>query len=278
MSQPVNEIGVALFALVLAGYFVASALYISSLAMRIPRLSEWGARVLVAAFVIHAVSLGARWAESGHLPLVDLFEALSFYAWLTVLAYLAIEYRYHYRAFGAFVTPIVFLAVALASGVKKDTEPLIPVLNSGWLPVHVGISFLAYTVFTVAFGIAVVYLIQERQLKSKKPHALINRLPPLETMERLGHNAIGIGFPFMTLSIATGAVWSEQVWGTYWSWDPKETMALVTWLVYAAYFHFRDVVGWRGKRTAWLLVVGFASVLGTFLGANFFHSSLHNFI
>jgi cytochrome c-type biogenesis protein CcsB len=235
-------------------------------------------RALIVVFLIHGLGLGVRWMESGRLPLVDLFEALSLYSWLTILAYFVIERVYSYRAVGAIVTPIAFLSIALAAAVQKETMPLVPMLQSGWLPIHVGVSFLAYTVFTIAFGIAVVYLVQERQLKAKKPQSLFNRLPPLETMERMGHNAIGIGFPFMTLAIATGAVWAEQAWGSYWSWEPKQTMALVTWLIFVGYFHLRDVVGWRGKRTAWLIVAGFVSVIITFLGAEFVNSGSHNFI
>lgn len=273
-----NQLNVALFALALIGYFVASSLYISALALRNKRLGDWGLRALVVVFLIHGLGLGARWMESGRLPLVDLFEALSLYSWLTILAYFIVERAYGYRSVGAFVTPVAFLSVALAAAVHKDTVPLVPVLESGWLPIHVGISFLAYTVFTIAFGIAIVYLLQERQLKAKRPQSLFNRLPPLENLERLGHNTIGVGFPFMTLAIATGAVWAEQAWGSYWSWEPKQTMALVTWLIYVAYFHLRDVVGWRGKRAAWLIVMGFVSVIVTFLGARFFNTGLHNFI
>lgn len=273
-----SQLTVAFFALALAGYFLASLLYISSLVLKSRYLGTWGARTLAIVFFVHALGIAMRWIESGHLPSVDLFEALSFYSWLTVLVYLIVERFYRYRVIGAFVTPVAFLAVALASVVKKDSQPLIPILESAWLPIHVGISFLAYTVFTLAFAAATIYLLQERELKAKKAHALFYRLPPLEEMERLGHNAIGVGFPFMTLSIATGAVWAEQAWGSYWSWDPKQTMALITWLIYAAYFHLRDVVGWRGKRTAWLIVVGFVSVLVTFLGVRFFNPVLHNFV
>ncbi|MBI2955239.1 MAG: c-type cytochrome biogenesis protein CcsB [Chloroflexi bacterium] len=273
-----NQINVVLFALALLGYFGASVLYISSVVLRSKRLGDWGTIALVLVFVVHALALGMRWVETGRLPVINLFEALSFYSWLTILVYLALERVYHHRAIGAFVTPVAFLAVALASVVHKDSHPLVPVLETVWFPVHVVISFLAYTVFTVAFAMAVVYLVQERELKAKKPRALFYRLPPLETMERLGHNAVGVGFPFMTLSIATGAVWAEQAWGSYWSWDPKQTMALVTWLVFAAYFHLRNFAGWRGRRTAWLIVAGFASMLITFLGVGLMSPALHNFI
>ncbi|MCL5265911.1 MAG: c-type cytochrome biogenesis protein CcsB [Chloroflexi bacterium] len=272
------QLSAFLFALALLGYFAASVLYIAALVLRNRRLGEWATRTLVVVFGIHGLGLGQRWVESGHLPLVDLFEALSFYSWLTIIVYLLIERSYGYKAVGAFVTPVAFLSIALASVVPKESRPLVPVLESAWLPIHVGISFLAYTIFTMAFAVAILYLLQERELKVKKPNALLYKLPPLETMERLGNNAVGIGFPFMTLSIATGAVWAEQAWGSYWSWDPKQTMALITWLVFAAYFHLHNVVGWRGRRTAWLIVIGFASVLFTFLGVKLFGQGLHNFI
>ncbi|MBI4319170.1 MAG: c-type cytochrome biogenesis protein CcsB [Chloroflexi bacterium] len=273
-----QQLYVVFFGLATAGYLAATLCYMWHLTTRSHRIGRWAPWILLAAAVVYGAAFGLRWLEAGHPPLVNLFDSLTFYSWLTVVVYLVIERLYGYKVIGAFVTPLAFVAIASATMLPKETQPLIPVLRSAWLPIHVGISFLAYTVFTIAFAMAIVYLLQERELKAKKPHAIFYRLPPLETMERIGYSVVGVGFPFMTLAIATGAVWAEQAWGSYWSWDPKQTMSLVTWLIFAAYFHFRNVVGWRGKRAAWLVVAGFAAVVFTFLGVNLLSPGRHNFI
>jgi cytochrome c-type biogenesis protein CcsB len=274
MIQP----DILFFLITLAGYLAASILYIAILTTRnraAGRLAVW---ILLGAAIAHAAAFITRWISTGHLPMVSLFEALSFYALLVVVAYLVVEKLYRFQAIGAFLTPMAFVTVAMASTTTKQSEPLAPILASVWLPIHVAISLTAYTVFTMAFVLAIIYLLQERELKSKKAHTVFYRLPPLQTMERLAHTAVAVGFPFMTLSIATGALWAEQAWGSYWSWDPKQTMALVTWLIYAFYFHLHNVVGWRGRRVSWLVVLGFASVVFTFVGVKFLNPPLHNFI
>ncbi len=274
MIQP----DVILFLLALAGYACASILYIVFLTVRNRGAGILAVRILIAAASAHVLAFGSRWGLTGQPPLVSLFETLSFYALLVVVGYLIVERAYGYRVIGAFLTPLAFVAVALASVAPKDSEPLAPVLSSVWLPIHVTISFIAYTVFTLAFVLAVIYLLQERELKKKKAHGLFYRLPPLQVMERMGYNAVGIGFPFMTLSIATGALWAEQAWGAYWIWEPKQTMSLVTWLIFALYFHLRNQRGWRGKRASWLVTMGFVAMVFTFVGVKLLNPSLHSFI
>ncbi len=272
------QLYIVFFGLALVGYLAAALLYAGSTAVRSRQAGEWATRVLFVAGTAHGLAVALRWVELGHPPFVNLFESLSFYSWLIVVAYLVQERLYGYRVIGAFVTPLAFIAIGVAAMLPKETQPLDHVLRSAWLPIHVVISFAAYTVFTLAFAVAVVYLLQERELKAKKPHALFYRLPPLESVERIVYNVGGVGFPFMTLAIATGSIWAQQAFGSYWSWDPKQTMSLVTWLIFAAFLHFRYVNGWRGKRAAWFVVVGFASVVFTFLGVKLLSPGWHNFI
>lgn len=272
-----NQPNVVFFLLALVAYLVGTLLYEAFLVLQTPRLGRWASRALVGGGAANGVALGMRWIESGRAPLANLFETLSFWAWLIVIAYLVIERLYQQRVLGAFVAPLAFLAVGVASVMPKTMSPLVPVPQSVWLPIHVGVSFIAYTMFAVAFGAAVIYLLQEQQLKSRRPNALCYRLPPLHAMDGLSYRLSTVGFIFMSLSLLTGAIWAEQAWGSYWSWEPKQTMALVTWLLYAAYFHARNIAGWRGRRASWLLVAGFGSALATFLGVSFLAPGLHAF-
>lgn len=259
------------------GYLASTVLYEWLLATRAKRCGQWASGLMLVAAALHTLALATRWVEAGRPPLAGRFESFSFYGWLIVLAYLAVERLYRQRMLGAFVSPLAlgFLAVALAS--PKEITPLQPTLQSAWLPIHVGISFAAYTAFTLAFVAAVSYLLQERELRAKRPHAWYYRLPPLATMEGLSHNLAGIGFPCLALAIITGALWAQQAWGHLWEWEAKQTTSLVTLMVYAAYFPTRELLGWRGRRSAWLLVVGFFLVLATFMGVNALAPGQHKF-
>jgi len=136
-------------------------------------------------------------------------------------------------------------------------------------------AFVSYATFTISFGAALMYLIQQHFLKKKKLGALFQRLPALETLDDINYRCLTIGFPLLTIAIITGAIWAEKAWGTYWSWDPKETWSLITWFIYAALLHGRMTIGWRGKRAALLSVAGFLIMLFTFIGVNLWLPGLH---
>jgi cytochrome c-type biogenesis protein CcsB len=138
-----------------------------------------------------------------------------------------------------------------------------------WLPVHVILLFIGDAAFALAAAVGIMYLIQERQLKQKKLGALFHRLPNIDVLDEINYRCLTIGFPLLTLGIITGAAWAQEAWGSYWSWDPKETWSLINWFFYAALLHGRLTVGWRGRRAAIWSIIGFASVLFTFLGVNY---------
>jgi cytochrome c-type biogenesis protein CcsB len=152
--------------------------------------------------------------------------------------------------------------------IPSAIDPLVPALQSSLLSVHVAVAIVAYGTFSISFAAAVLYLIQGENGR--------RGLPSHEILDEISYKAVVIGFPFLTLTIVLGAVWAEAAWGTYWSWDPKETAALVTWLIYGAYLHARAVRGWRGKRAAWLLLLGFGATLFTYFG-NLFFGGLHSY-
>ena len=155
--------------------------------------------------------------------------------------------------------------------------PLRPDLQSFWLPIHTIFAFLGHAIFFSGFLVSVVYLIAERQIKQKMLPPSVDGFPPLETLDRINYRCMTYGFPFLTLGIITGMLWAQRIWGSFWTWDPKETWSLITWIVYAILIHNRLTMGWRGKRTAYLMIIGFILTAVTFIGVNFFIGGRHSF-
>jgi cytochrome c-type biogenesis protein CcsB len=156
--------------------------------------------------------------------------------------------------------------LGVSSTMHGEARQLPPILQSNWFWIHALLAFTSYAAFTVAFGVAVIYLIQRYFLKKKHFGALFQKLPPLETLDEISYRCFAFGFPLLTVAIISGAIWSEKAVGSYWSWDPKQTWSLITWLIYAALLHGRLTIGWRGKRAAMLSIAGFIVLLITFFG------------
>ena len=234
--------------------------------------------------VLHSVGLVLRWMEThqtgyGYVPLSNMYESLIFFSWTIVLIYLILELKYRQKIIGVFVTPFAFLAIALTSiipGVDARITPLVPALQSNWLAIHVITCFFGYAAFAVSFGISILYLIRDR--KEEAAAGLSKRLPSTSILDEVNYKSIVIGFPMLTLGIVTGAAWANYAWGTYWSWDPKETWSLITWFVYAAFLHARFTRDWRGRKAAILSIVGFVAVLFTYFGVNYLLSGLHSYL
>jgi cytochrome c-type biogenesis protein CcsB len=235
------------------------------------RLATW---VTLGGLAGNTAGIILRWVESyqmgfGHAPLSNLYESLIFFAWTIALIYLFIEWRYRNRVIGAFSAPLAFLAMAYASlspNISDRIQPLIPALKSNWLIAHVITCFIGYGAFAVAFGVSIMYLIKSR--KGENPEGLVGRFPSTSNLDELTHQLGMFGFLFLSAGIITGAVWANSAWGRYWGWDPKETWSLITWFIYAALLHARMMRGWRGRRIAWLSILGFGAVLFTYFGVN----------
>ena len=219
----------------------------------------------------------ARWAASGYFPITNLFESLNFFAWAVVVAFILLQIRLTAAVMGAIVMPIAFVLAAFSLAFDTTVAPLVPALQSRWLYAHTTLAFLGDAFFVIAFAGGVLYLVQERQLKSRHIGAFYRRLPSLDLLDRVNYRSLTFGFPLLTLGIITGAIWAENAWGSYWQWDPKETWSLITWFIYAALVHARLTVGWRGRKAAWLSIVGFLAVLFTFLGVNLLLGGLHSY-
>jgi cytochrome c-type biogenesis protein CcsB len=242
--------------------------------------------VALAGLVAQSVALIIRWKTSydlgmGHAPLSNFYESLIFFAWTIVLLYLLMERRLKNRSIGVFVLPVAFLIMAYASiapGINNRIEPLIPALQSNWLTSHVLTCFMGYAAFTVAFALGMMFFVKTSAGGDLSKASVFIRLLPSEyQMDELMYSSAALGFIFLTLGIVTGSVWAHYAWGSYWSWDPKETWSLITWLTYAVMLHARLVRGWRGKRMAIMAIVGFGCVLFTYLGVNLL-PSLHSYM
>ncbi len=229
-------------------------------------------------FGLHTLAILARYGEAGHTPVTDLYESLSFFSWMVMGLLLMASWRYNVKALGVFLSPVALLLMVSALVLPKEIVPLAPALKSFWHPFHVTFAFLGDACFALAFCCGVMYLIQERQLKSKRVGTLVRRLPSLQVLDDLSYRALAWGFPLLTLGIITGAIWAEYAWGRYWGWDPKETWSLITWFLYAALLHQRLTVGWRGRKAAIMAVLGFLAVLFTFLGVSFLLPGLHAYL
>jgi cytochrome c-type biogenesis protein CcsB len=214
-------------------------------------------------------SLVFRAIATGHGPFANMYEFSMAFAFGILAAYMWFERKYHQRILGVIVMPVALAMMLYAATIPADIEPLVPALqNNLLLTVHVAVAIVAYGSFAIAFAAALMYLIQ--------PEGGRWGLPKPSVLDEMGYRAVVVGFPFLTLTIILGAVWADVAWGSYWSWDPKETASLVTWLIYGAYLHARVMRGWRGSRAAWLLVLGFAATLFTYFG-NLFFGGLHSY-
>jgi cytochrome c-type biogenesis protein CcsB len=268
-------------------YLFSTLLYVVIFVFKIKRLGKIATGFTAIALVIQTVGIGLRWHESylmgiGHAPLTNMYESVVFFAWTIIVMYLAIEWKFKIRAIGAFAVPFAFLAMAYASmsaDVSKGINPLVPALQSNWLIAHVITCFIGYAAFTVAAGLGIMYLIKNTSdsKRSSDDKTILGSLPPLQQIEDITHKTMIFGFIWLTAGIITGAVWANSAWGTYWSWDPKETWSLITWFIYAITLHARYTQGWRGTRVAWLAIFGFFSVIFTYYGVNFILSGLHSY-
>lgn len=217
----------------------------------------------VAGFACHMAYFALRWAESGRIPITNFFEATNFLGMGIMFVFLIMEFRFKIPALGSFMLPLVIALIIPAATISGRIEEVKPILKSGWLGVHTVLSVFGDAAFAFTFIISVMYLIQERQLKTKHWGAIFHRLPSLDVMDTLAYKAISFGWPLFTLGMITGSIWAESAWGTYWSWDPKETWSMITWVIYLVLLHLRTI-GWRGRKMAFLSILGFVFVLISF--------------
>lgn len=266
-------------------YVGAAFTYFLALFTRTEYIGKIASVLVWSATAFGLAGLFARWRESylinvdfGHIPVSNLYEVFILFSVVTALIYLFYEGRFKTRALGGFVMLVISAAIGFLLWYTFDRganviQPLVPALNSYWMKIHVPANFVGYGAFAIAAMIGVAYLIKlkmggdgERDL-----------LPKLEIMDDLMYKSIALGFGFFTVATILGAMWAAEAWGGYWSWDPKETWALIVWLNYAAWLHLRLTKGWRGEPMAWWSVIGLFVTTFAFLGVNMFLSGLHSY-
>jgi len=257
-------------------YLVAGLVYLIYWIFKWEKGAFFGSIIGWSGFIVNIIAFIVRWIQTykagfGYVPLSNLYESLVFFGLCIAGIYLFSEFKLPTKIFGSIVFLVASFIMAYAS-LKADSSirPLIPALKSNWLIAHVITCFLGYGAFAVAFALGVFYLFSSKE-------SIRKYLPSQQTLDNLMYRLILFGFFWLTIGIITGSVWANQAWGSYWSWDPKETWSLITWLIYGGAIHARLTRGWSGKKMAWLSIIGFISVLITYFGVNFFLAGLHSY-
>ncbi|WP_323121884.1 c-type cytochrome biogenesis protein CcsB [Burkholderia alba] len=263
-------------------FVLATVFYWIGMLSRSETGSAIGQKLTWAAVLMGFTGLMVRWYESyligadvGHIPVSNLYEVFVLFSLITALLYLYYEGHYGTRALGAFVLLVISAAVGFLMwySIARDAQqiqPLVPALQSWWMKIHVPANFIGYGSFALSAMVSVAYLLKERGV-------LADRLPALEVLDDVMYKSIAVGFAFFTIATILGALWAAEAWGGYWSWDPKETWALIVWLNYAAWLHMRLMKGLRGSVAAWWALTGLLVTTFAFLGVNMFLSGLHSY-
>ncbi len=252
--------------------------------------------------------LASRWIVAGYFPLSNLYESLLFLTWTLLTIYLYLENKTKSKLIGAVLIPVALLITAFAnltlSPDMQKASPLVPALQSNWLMMHVSMMMLSYATLIMGSLLCILFLViskyQDVDLQIVDDSSLplynvmldyyeaklftpsdeiseLGKLKLLQSLDNWSYRIIGLGFPFLTIGIIAGGVWANEAWGSYWSWDPKETWALITWIVFATYLHSRITKGWEGKKTAILGGLGFFVIWICYLGVNFLGKGLHSY-
>jgi cytochrome c-type biogenesis protein CcsB len=241
------------------------------------QMGTYAAWAAIGSFVVWGV---ARWQAVDHAPWSNMYEFTTAFAGTVAAFYAVFEWVYgrgsgrrSAHSLGALAMPVVLaMLVVAALFFPADIRPLVPALQNGdLLAIHVAMMILAYGALSVSFAAAVIYLAQGGKANR------FSRLPKAGTLDDIAYRSVMVGFPLLAAGIALGAYWADHAWGRYWGWDPKETSALVTWLVYGVYLHMRGLRNWSGTRSAWVLVVAFGAVMFTYFVVNLWVSGLHSY-
>jgi cytochrome c-type biogenesis protein CcsB len=249
-------------------YMLSTAAYFVFLFLQKNYTQRIGYFLILAGFLCHTATIVYCFVKCGHFPVSSFQETLSFAGWAVAGMFLVFQYKFNLKILGIFAAPMVTLIVVLATLVSGESYQTAKIFKNFWLISHVLAIFLGEAAFTLAAGLGVLYLIQENTIKTKKHRFFLKRLPSLDLLDSSGYACIVVGFTMLTLGLITGLVYAKSYWGRFWSWDPKEVWSAITWIFYAVLLHERLTVGWRGRKSAIMAIIGFGVLLFTFLGVN----------
>lgn len=266
-----------LFKLALFLILLATGAFIVYIIKQQKPVYKWAYRILLAGFICHTLFFAHQYYTLGAAPVLSLKSALSFFSWTIIGAYLIFQLRFRLMVLGSFIAPLAAFLMIISSTIPGTEVVVKPIYRSMWLTVHVGTIFMGNGMFAVTFIAAIMYLIQEHQIKRKKLGSFYTRLPSLETLDTINYYSLMYGFPLLTIGMITGSIYAQYALGSYWRWDPKEVWSLITWLFYATLLHERLAVGWRGRRAAVMSIVCFLILIFTFIGASLWLSDYHSF-
>lgn len=270
------KLEIILFWIAVGFYAISTFLYVTALTFKKEKFFPKATLLVKIGLVVHFIALIVRWIEVGHGPYMTPYEVLSSNAWMSTIAFLLLQYKNKkLRVLGAFVMPAVFIMVGIAvmSSAKAGNVPSSFLLY--WLIVHVLFAKLAYGSSMISGGLAGLYLYKQRSDRLDKSNYLLDKLPAPDQLDVLSYKFGAFAFIMLGVMIASGAVWANKAWGRYWGWDPVETWALISWLIYALYLHLRVMMGWKGKKAAWLGVFAFVMVVFSYFGITFIYPTVH---
>ena len=263
-----------LFTAVMLCYFAAMILYFAFIAVKKDAMAKVAVLLQLAGLALHTAALICRGVGAGRLPLTNQYEFATSFAWGLCLVSLIFVIRFKFPVLGAFAAPVTFLVIGYAAMQSREVHDLMPALRSNWLGFHVSTAIIAYGAFGVSFVLSVIFLLRDRMRASG---FMDQHIPNREKLDAISYRSVALGLLFLSFTIVTGAIWAERAWGSYWSWDPKETWSLVTWIIYAAYLHLRLRRGWQGRAAAVFAAIGFVCVIFTYIGVNTWLPGIHSY-
>ena len=257
-------------------YLLSSAAYFSYLFWQKNYFQKTGYFLFFTGFLFHSAAIGHVFVQAGVIPVRNFYETLIIAGWAVAGVFLIFRYKFNLKILGVYAAPLTTVVMIIATLYPHETESLHGMFKSFWLVTHVIFIFIGEAAFALACGLGLLYLIQEHALKTKRYGFFFKRLPALELLDTTGYASIITGFTMLTIGLVTGFIYAKSAWGRFWSWDPKEVWSGITWLLYAALFHGRISLGWRGRKSAIMAIIGFVVLLFTFVGVNFLLKGHHN--
>jgi cytochrome c-type biogenesis protein CcsB len=274
-----EKIDYILYAAAATLYGLSSILYIYCFVFKKEDKISYAQNSALVGLLFQSVSIALRWIETGHGPYINMYEIMSQYAWFSVVIFLLAQQKYpRIKSAGFAVMPVTFLMMGVGMTYSRDVTIEPTSLHSYWLIAHVVFANLAFGSILVAVGIAALFINKEKLIKKNEKidsGSFYDRLPSLNVMDDLMYKFVTSGFLFITIMIASGAIWANQTWGRYWGWDPIESWSLVSWMMYGICVHLRMNAGWSGRRIAWFIIFSIIILAFSLFGVGYVYSGLH---